>query len=403
MLEVSRTPSGNYAQPWTAYNAAQTHEKELFLNLLYELCQGIEEPERSTGRPRLPLRDMIFCMVFKVYSTFPSRRFMSDLREVQAKGLITVVPHFNSISNYMEVRAQKPILQQLIREGSSPLRAIENRFAIDSTGLGTPLRRRYYDRHKERFRVKRGWVKLHAMCGVQTNIITSAVVSDGEAGDSPFFQDLVRDTARYFEMSEVYADGAYTSNSNRRYALIWGADPYIAFRSNSVADGAPKSAIWKRMLQQFQDKESEFWRHYYNRNNIEATFSMMKRKFRDKLRTKSFSAQANEALCLVICHNLCVIIQSMYQLGIEPDFRADAEIRHPVNSTSEQELIKVRERIAALTVEQPSLWEFSESAREEMQANITKDKDALSRMPTPRKNKKRRKKRVDSKQMEMFS
>lgn len=31
----------------------------------------------------------------------------------------------------------------------------------------------------------------------------------------------------------------------------------------------------------------------------------------------------NELLCKVLCHNLCVVIQSMYELGVEPLFWAE--------------------------------------------------------------------------------
>ena len=30
--------------------------------------------------------------------------------------------------------------------------------------------------------------------------------------------------------------------------------------------------------------------------------------------------QINEALCKVLCHNLCVLVQAMHELGIEPAF-----------------------------------------------------------------------------------
>ncbi|MET0621603.1 MAG: transposase [Pyrinomonadaceae bacterium] len=403
MLEARRTPSGNYRQLWSAYNAAQTNEKELFLKLLSELCQGIEEPEQSAGRPRLPLRDMIFCMAFKVYSTRSARRFMSDLREARAKELVSLVPHFNSISNYMELEPLVPIVKRLIRASSGPLREIETRFAADSTGLSVPLRKRYYNRHKERFQMKRSYVKLHAMCGAQTHIITSAEVSAGDVADSPFFRGLVEETARDFEMSDVFADGAYTGNENRRCVLIWGAEPYIAFRSNNVLDGAPKSIIWKRMLEQFQDKESEFWKNYYTRNNIETTFSMMQRKFADRLRSKSFPAQVNEALCMVLCHNLCVIINSMYELGIEPDFYADTDVRHPANMISEQELLKVQERIAALTVKQPSLMEFLDNTQPDQIEGGDTDEVNSSLICIPKAKKKSRKNKENCEQLTLFS
>jgi hypothetical protein len=51
---------------------------------------------------------------------------------------------------------------------------------------------------------------------------------------------------------------------------------------------------------------------------------MIKSKFGERLRSKTERAQINEALCKVLCHNLCVVIQSMYELGVEPQFRVEA-------------------------------------------------------------------------------
>jgi hypothetical protein len=158
------------------------------------------------------------------------------------------------------------------------------------------------------------------------------------------------------------------------------------------------------MLQQFQDKESEFWKHYYARNNIEATFSMIKRKFGDRLYSKTFPAQVNEALCLVLCHNLYVIIHSLYELGIDPDFHQDVAVRQPVHEISEQEINKVRERLAALTVKQPSLWEPAEDAQPiPIQAENTSNEDSLPQIQLPKARKRSRKKKLDSKQLEIFS
>ena len=53
---------------------------------------------------------------------------------------------------------------------------------------------------------------------------------------------------------------------------------------------------------------------------MESVFSMMKAKFGDSVRSKSYEGQMNEVLCKVICHNLCVLIHAMFELGIRPDF-----------------------------------------------------------------------------------
>ena len=47
---------------------------------------------------------------------------------------------------------------------------------------------------------------------------------------------------------------------------------------------------------------------------------MIKSKFGSRIRSKSAHAMVNEVLCKVLCHNLCVLVQSIYELGIEPEF-----------------------------------------------------------------------------------
>ena len=63
--------------------------------------------------------------------------------------------------------------------------------------------------------------------------------------------------------------------------------------------------------------------NHHKRSNVETTFMMIKSKFGDALRSKTERAQINEALCKVLCHNLCVVIQSVHELGIEADFSSE--------------------------------------------------------------------------------
>jgi hypothetical protein len=65
---------------------------------------------------------------------------------------------------------------------------------------------------------------------------------------------------------------------------------------------------------------AEFLQHYHKRSNVESTFSMMKRKFGDGLRSKTDTAMVNESLCKILCHNLVVLIHEMCEPGIDPVF-----------------------------------------------------------------------------------
>lgn len=61
--------------------------------------------------------------------------------------------------------------------------------------------------------------------------------------------------------------------------------------------------------------------HYHKRSNIETAYSMIKGKFGSYLRSRSDTGQVNEALCKILCHNICVLIRAMHELGIEPESR----------------------------------------------------------------------------------
>ena len=53
-------------------------------------------------------------------------------------------------------------------------------------------------------------------------------------------------------------------------------------------------------------------------------FSMVKAKFGGSVRAKTPTAQVNEALLKFLCHNIVVLIQSIYELDVEPAFWGDS-------------------------------------------------------------------------------
>ena len=62
-------------------------------------------------------------------------------------------------------------------------------------------------------------------------------------------------------------------------------------------------------------------KHYHKGSNAESVFSMMKRKFGIYVRGRCSTSQENEVLCKALCHNICVLIQEMFELGIKVHFQ----------------------------------------------------------------------------------
>jgi transposase len=206
-------------------------------------------------------------------------------------------------------------------QSSLPLRSVETEFAADSSGFVTSRFIRWFDHKYGQVREQHDWVKCHIMCGVKTNIVTAVEIHDRNANDSPLLPALVNATAQNFQMLEVSADKGYASKANVQAIAEAGAIPFIAFASHHRGNGG---GLWQLMYHYFQFKRTEYLQHYHKRSNVESTFSMMKRKFGDGLRSKTDVAMVNETLCKVLCHNLVVLIHEIYELGIEPMFWAGA-------------------------------------------------------------------------------
>lgn len=308
-----------YAQNWSAYNKAQTNEKLLFMKLLKDLCENVEQPEYTFGRPTLPFSDMLFGSIMKVYTGFSLRRFMSDMQIAREMGLVEVVPSYSSISNFMNKEEIKPILDELIKTSALPLKEVETAFAMDSSGFSTSRFARWFDYKWGKERKYKVWLKAHINSGVKTNIITAVNITEGTSSDSNELKSLIEQTAKNFNIAEQSADKAYSSKKNLGLIYESGAIPFIPFKKN-VTGRRGGSAIWKKMYHYFMYKNDDFMKHYNLRSNVETCFHMIKSKFGDSIRSKKETAQVNELLSKILCHNIVCVIHEVCELGIKAEF-----------------------------------------------------------------------------------
>jgi transposase len=308
-----------YAQQWKAYDKSQTNEKLTFMKLLSDLVNYVKQPDYNFGRPKVPYSDLVFSSAMKVYSTFSLRRFMSDIKIAKEFSLIDSIPCYASVGHFLQKEEITQILQELIKISSFPLKDIENDFAIDSSGFSTSRFARWFNVKYGKETKYRIWLKAHIMVGTKTNIITSVNITEGSSNDSPQLASLFQRTAENFEVKEVSCDRAYSSKENLKLISDEGAVPFIPFKSN-VTGKRGGNSIWKKMYHYFLYKHDEFIEHYHKRSNVETTFHMIKTKFKDSLRSKTKTAQINELLLKILCHNICVVIQEINELGLKGEF-----------------------------------------------------------------------------------
>jgi transposase len=322
----------SYKQDWPLYNQAQQTEKYRLRVLLFALCQGLPDPPQpGTGRRRPAMADMVFACALKVFTTLSARRFACDLADAHQRGYLSKLMNSVSVCSYLESDLLTPVLQQVIVTSSLPLRAVETTFAPDSSGFSTSRFVRWFDHKYGVARREHHWVKAHIMTGVRTNVVTAIEIHGRHAADGPQFKALLETTAKNFTVKEVPADKAYSSLENVAAVAALDAFPAIAFRANATGG---VGGAFERLFYYYSLRREEFLKTYHKRSNVESTISMVKAKFGDSVRSKTATAMKNEVLCKFLCHNLCCLIASQIELGIEPVFWPDELAPSPASQPS---------------------------------------------------------------------
>jgi len=109
------------------------------------------------------------------------------------------------VFRYVESEALTPYLYELITLSAQPLKSVESDFAVDTSGFSTGQFMRWLDVKYGKEEDRRMWLKVHLMCGVKTNIITSVEISDGYANDHGYFKPLLE--TRFHRLSASLSRG----------------------------------------------------------------------------------------------------------------------------------------------------------------------------------------------------
>lgn len=110
------------------------------------------------------------------------------------------------------------------------------RVGIDSSGLNLSSvlgwrRKKWKDGPKDK-----GWLKLHALCDVDSGEIIAYAITRESVGDAPVLKILVEMAAASgHKMGRIYADGAYSSDANWIYLSRDNDYEFItSFKSNTT-------------------------------------------------------------------------------------------------------------------------------------------------------------------------
>jgi hypothetical protein len=316
------SPPAPRKRNWALYDQSQTEEYRLFRTLLRDLSIGFAEPAKDptlAGRKPIPLREQAYYAVQRSYLGFSLRRSQDFRQQAVAQGLLSDAHFWALPSRFLCREDVTEGLHDMLARSAIPLIGLEDRCAIDSTGLRT-TRFNYYRKEKYDPSRENVWLKLHALVGVKTHGIPVLEVTAGSAGDSPQYPVLLkRAVANGFRFKEAYADKAYQGRENFNTAAELEVLPFIPFKSNQTGQ-SKGSPMYHKMFLFFQYHRDEFDQHYGQRAQVESTFGAFKQKLSETVASKKFTSQVNEILCMAIAYNVTVLVRQMFESGILPDF-----------------------------------------------------------------------------------
>lgn len=176
---------------------------------------------------------------------------------------------------------------------------------FDSTGLKVQNRG---DWIRQKYQVRRGFVKLHITCDKEEHRITSVRVTDEHVHDSREFESLLASAKeRVPDITKVYADTGYDSKAN--FNLVGrelpSAEPVIKVRASSSGKSRG-SYLRGRTAKEFikDPKEWKINHGYGQRWQVETTISTLKRKFGEYVRSISSVAILNEVITKCLTYNI---------------------------------------------------------------------------------------------------
>ena len=174
--------------------------------------------------------------------------------------------------------------------------------ALDSTGIKV---HKSGDWIRRRFKVRKGYLKVHIAVNVETRQIVTLEVTREYIYDGTRLGGLVEESSRRVDVKGVIGDGAYDSRRNFNLLDEKGIDPIIKVRRNAVKRlrGCPA----RRWALTMQRENPDVWRHKYGLRWIaESAFSWLKRVFGEYVTAKNLKNMIQEITMKVFLYNLLI-------------------------------------------------------------------------------------------------
>jgi hypothetical protein len=299
-------PPGNFIME-LQFKSNLEKEKSCFLNCMCNFLDSLEfEKEQVNGRPRANEREIIKNLLVMSYNSMSYRRAISDIKILYNEGLISEKISRTTLNDYSNNEKSIEVLERLIQLSATYFKETEDTLIVDSSWFSEKM---YLGGYKKVHSDKMGLTytrKIHIGILKNSRVICYAKATAGIRHDCPVFKDILSNSVKLFDLKYCLGDAGYLSKDNYILCEDHGIKAFLNFKKNNTSSKG-RSALWKQQIDIWRNKPKIWHESYRFRVLVESTFSTIKRKFGNYLRSKNQSSRDVEMLLKCLCYNLCVI------------------------------------------------------------------------------------------------
>jgi len=283
---------------WKKYNDQLVRRGEMYITLDFMETWDTEilhMNEGKRGRPFIFPHSLMSFLGFLHVAFLPYRQMEGFLKKLSQYIPQLCAADYSTICKRMHDLDSELSLQDI------PPDVV---VALDSTGMKVSSRGDWM-RHK--WRVRRGWIKVHIAVDVKTKKLLALEITDERTGDGQVLPSLVQQSQENCtgDVKRVLGDGAYDSKRNFNFLAHRGIEAGIKTRRNAVtrARGSPSRATHVRERNQLG---YDHWRDHYQygqRWSTETYFSGVKRVFGETTRCHTREALVQEVAMKFLFYN----------------------------------------------------------------------------------------------------
>ncbi len=261
---------------WQEYNESLVKRGEMYLT--FDFLESWEPDLEELNRGKLgrkyayPWAFIELLMLIHVIFHLPYRQLEGFLRKLS--DLIPGVKPTDYSNIWRRGIQLKLDLSETISSSYEPVV-----IAVDSTGIKVTNRGEWM---REKWKIHRGWIKVHLAVDVKTKEIVAIEVTDERVSDGSKFNSLIDQAEENLpgrKIEKVLGDGAYDRREIFNHLREKGIQPVIKTRSNAStkARGSPARA---KAVREAKDLGYLDWKQKYSygrRWAAETAFSAVKR------------------------------------------------------------------------------------------------------------------------------